>query len=44
MDANLKGLPIEGNLRYLTISPLHTLFVVSEPDRLVKVLVITLQE
>jgi len=43
-DANLKGSPLEGNLRYLTIPPLHTLFVVSEPDRLVKVLVVALVE
>jgi len=44
IDANLKGLPLEGNLRYLTISPLQILFVVSEPDRLVKVLVVALQK
>jgi len=44
LDANLKGLPIEGNLRYLTIPPLHALFVVSESDRLVKILIVTFQE
>lgn len=36
-DPQSKGTEVEGNLRLLTRPPLSVLFVVSEPDRLVKV-------
>lgn len=41
-DAEMKGTPVEGDLRESVVPPLCVLFAVSEPDRLVKVLHVTL--
>ena len=38
LDAEGKGVPLIGNLRFMAVSPLRVLFHVSEPDRLAKVL------
>jgi hypothetical protein len=36
-DADRKGAPVEEGLRSLYVPPLHVLFTVREPDRLVEV-------
>ena len=39
-DASEKGIAVPDGLRQLTISPLRVIFAVSEPDRMVKILVV----
>jgi hypothetical protein len=40
VDAESKGTPIVDVIRQLTIPPLRILFAVSEPDRMVRVLLV----
>lgn len=43
-DAESKGAPATGAIRQFTVSPLRVLFAVSEPDRLVKVVHVALED